>query len=259
MSRAKGFPESGELVVCSVTSVKNFGAFVTLDEYGDKEGFVHIRDVATGWVKYIRDYIREGQKIVCKVLDTDPSKGHIDLSLKGVNEHQKREKIQQWKNEKKAEKLVEIVAANASMSVDEAYELFANEMLELYGTLYDAFESVAMDADEFRSEYEGDWVDVFISVAIENIIPPYVEISGVMTMRSFAPDGVEVIRNALNKGLSAIGDDEGEVDITCVGCPKYRILVRADNYKIAEEILKNVSAAAMDMVEASGGEATFTR
>ena len=105
MSRVRGFPEHGELVVCTVKNVKNFGAFVTLDEYDDKEGFVHVRDVATGWVKYIRDYIREGQKIVCKVLGVDSSKGHIDLSLKSVNEHQKREKIQQWKNEKKAEKL----------------------------------------------------------------------------------------------------------------------------------------------------------
>jgi len=105
MARVNEFPDEGELVVCTVQSVKNFGAFVTLDEYGGKEGFIHVRDVATGWVKYIRDYIREGQKVVCKVLQVDPSRGHIDLSLKDVNEHQRREKIREWKNEAKAEKL----------------------------------------------------------------------------------------------------------------------------------------------------------
>ncbi|MFA6870598.1 MAG: S1 RNA-binding domain-containing protein, partial [Methanomethylophilus sp.] len=47
MSRARDFPDNGELVVCTVKSVKNFGAFVTLDEYENKEGFVHVRDVAT--------------------------------------------------------------------------------------------------------------------------------------------------------------------------------------------------------------------
>ena len=66
MPKASEFPEEGELVVCTVQNVKNFGAFVTLDEYGNKEGFIHVRDVATGWVKYIRDYVREGQKIVYK-------------------------------------------------------------------------------------------------------------------------------------------------------------------------------------------------
>ena len=119
MSRDRGFPDNGELVVCTVDSVKNYGAFVTLDEYDGKQGFVHVRDVATGWVKYIRDYVREGQKIVCKVLGVDSSKGHIDLSLKSVNDHQKREKIQQWKNENKAEKLMEIVAERLSISVDD--------------------------------------------------------------------------------------------------------------------------------------------
>ena len=67
MIRLHDYPEEGDLVVCSVRLVKNFGAFVTLDEYGDKEGFIHIAEVTTGWVKYIRDYVREGQKIVCKV------------------------------------------------------------------------------------------------------------------------------------------------------------------------------------------------
>src|SRR3989337_4504240 len=112
--RTKGaeyeFPEEAELVVCTVKDVKNFGAFVTLDEYEGKEGFIHIAEVSSGWIKYIRDYVREGQKLVCKVLRVDRDKGHIDLSLKAVNEHQKREKIQEWKNEQKAEKLLAISA-----------------------------------------------------------------------------------------------------------------------------------------------------
>jgi len=88
-----GWPEEDELVVCSVVKVTDFGAFVELDEYGRKEGLIHISEVASGWVKYIRDHVREGQKIVCKVLYVDESKHHIDLSLKDVNEHQRREKI----------------------------------------------------------------------------------------------------------------------------------------------------------------------
>ena len=54
------FPEEGELVVGTVTSIRNFGAFVTLDEYAKREAFIHLSEVATGWVKYIRDHIREG-------------------------------------------------------------------------------------------------------------------------------------------------------------------------------------------------------
>ncbi len=257
MSRSKGFPDNGELVVCSVTSVKNFGAFVTLDEYDDKEGFIHVRDIASGWVKYIRDFIREGQKVVCKVLGVDSSKGHIDLSLKSVNDHQKREKIQQWKNEKKAEKLVEIVAERLSITVDQAYDEFALELTEAYETLYGAFEAVAANPDELREDYEGDWVETFIEVANENVAVPYVSIDGVLEMKSMAPEGVEDIRKALLAGMEAA--DDADVTITSVGSPKYRIVITADDYKTAEDVMKKVSTAAIKSLTKAGGEAVLKR
>jgi translation initiation factor 2 subunit 1 len=259
MSRVRGFPEDSELVVCTVKNVKNFGAFVTLDEYDDKEGFVHVRDVTTGWVKYIRDFIREGQKVVCKVLGVDSSKGHIDLSLKSVNEHQKREKIQQWKNEKKAEKLMEIIAERMSISIDEVYDLFGNDVLDAYETLYGAFETVAASADEFRTEFSGDWVDVFVNVAVENVTLSYVQIEGILELRSSAPDGVERIINAMKKGEKVAEDANADVTIQYVGAPRYRVVITADEYKEAEDIMKLVSSAVIDDLVKAGGEASLKR
>ena len=100
--KGEEWPEEGDLVVCTVQHVKDFVAFVSLDEYNGREGLIPISEIATGWIKYIRDHIREGQKVVCKVLNVDTSRGHIDLSLKDVNEHQRRETIREWKNESKA-------------------------------------------------------------------------------------------------------------------------------------------------------------
>jgi translation initiation factor 2 subunit 1 len=257
MSRVRGFPENGDLVVCTVKNVKNFGAFVTLDEYDDKEGFVHVRDIASGWVKYIRDFVREGQKIVCKVLGVDSTKGHIDLSLKSVNEHQKREKIQQWKNEKKAEKLVEIIAERMSISVDDAYDMFGNKLLEEYETLYGAFESVVTYPEEFLEEFSGEWTDTFMEVAKENVAPPTVQIDGILEMTSSAPDGMERVKNALLKGLEAA--DGNAVEITCVGCPKYRVVVTAGEYKEAEETMRRVSEAAVKDLTSNGGTAVLKR
>ena len=256
-NRSRDFPENGELVVCSVTSVKNFGAFVKLDEYGDKEGFIHVRDVASGWVKYIKDYVREGQKIVCKVLGVDHAKGHIDLSLKAVNEHQKREKIQQWKNETKAEKLIEFIAEKLSVSVDDAYDLFGNELLSDYDSLYDAFESAVSYTEDFKDSYSGEWVDVFLEVASENITPPSVQIESILELTSSAPDGMERIKNALIDGLKAAGD--GSAEITCVGCPRYRLVVTAAEYKEAEETMKLVTDRVLKNLLSNGGTAVVKR
>ncbi len=257
MVRTSEFPEEGELVVCTVQNVKNFGAFVTLDEYENKEGFIHIRDVATGWVKYIRDYVREGQKIVCKVLGVDSSKGHIDLSLKSVNEHQRREKIQQWKNENKAEKLMEIVAERLGTSVEACYKDFGFALIDKFGALYAAFEQAAAQPDSLEEEgFEGDWVQVFNQVAKENVTLNFVQIDGTLELTCALPDGVERIRDALLSGI--IGSKE-KVKIQYVGAPRYRVVVSAADYKSAEEEMKSVTSNIISAMQTCGGKASFHR
>jgi len=83
--------------MCTVTKVFNQGAFMRLDEYGGEEGMVHVSEVASGWIKNIRDYVREGQKVVCKVLAVDPKRKHIDLSIRRVKDSERRWKVQQLK------------------------------------------------------------------------------------------------------------------------------------------------------------------
>ncbi|QLH74494.1 MAG: translation initiation factor IF-2 subunit alpha [Methanomassiliicoccales archaeon] len=257
MPKTSEFPEEGELVVCTVQNVKSFGAFVTLDEYGNKEGFIHVRDVATGWVKYIRDFIREGQKIVCKVLGVDPSKGHIDLSLKTVNEHQRRDKIQEWKNENKADKLMEIVAERLRMPVKECFEKFGFALMEHFGTLYAAFEACAANPKALQEAgFEGDWNNVFIEVAKENVTPPFVQISGYLEMRCPAPDGIEKIKGSLLAGLEG---REDKMTVQYIGAPKYRVVVTAADYKEAEEELKAGTTIMINRIKECGGEGVFNR
>jgi translation initiation factor 2 subunit 1 len=257
MPRVSEFPEEGELVVCTVQNVKNFGAFVTLDEYANKEGFVHVRDVATGWVKYIRDYIREGQKVVCKVLGVDASKGHIDLSLKSVNEHQRREKIQQWKNETKAEKLLEIVAERLGVTVDKTFDLFADDLVDRFGTLYAAYEQCAANESALEeSGFSGEWTKVFTEVAKENVTPPFVQISGILELKCPASDGVDRIKSVIRKGLEQAEDS---VRVQYIGAPRYRVVISAPDYKVAEEELRQITDEMIEGIKTCGGEGAFHR
>ncbi len=251
------WPEEGELVVCSVTKVKNFGAFVSLEEYGAKEGFIHIAEVAPGWIKYIRDYIREGQKVVCKVLRVDPSKGHIDLSLKAVNDHQKREKIQEWKNAQKAEKLLELVAQRLKKDLEWAYTTFVGDLVERFGSLYTAFEESAIDSDVLKKEgFEGKWRDAFLEVARENIVPPLVKINGHLEMTCPKPDGVVHLREV----LAGVQREDGvSVKVRYVGAPRYRIVVKAPDYKTAEEELQKAATQVIEEIRARGGDGRFKR
>jgi translation initiation factor 2 subunit 1 len=257
-NRGYDWPEESELVVCSVANVKNFGAFVTLDEYEGKEGFIHIAEVSSGWIKYIRDYVREGQKVVCKVLRVDKDKGHIDLSLKAVNEHQRRDKIQEWKNEQKAENLLAIVAKRLDKTPEACWDEFGYDLLDAFGTLYRAFEECVMDEVALEEEgFKGAWVKVFVEVARENIVPPYVTIDGYLEATDYAPDGAVHLKESLVK--AAKEDGTVTVKVQYIGAPRYRLVVRAPDYKTAEDEMEKAAARVSKVLETKGGEAKFHR
>ncbi len=251
------YPEEGDLVIGTVTSIRNFGAFVTLDEYGGREAFIHLSEVATGWVKYIRDHIREGQKIVARVLRVDPAKSQIDLSLKRINDHQRREKTQQWKNEGRALRLVDQVGQALKVTTDQATDLFGTALVEKYGSLYQAFEVASAEAKRFQQENEkAPWVTAFLKVARENIVPPQVTVMGVLEVTDPTPDGVDHVRAALR---AAEDIDPKSVEVHYVGAPKYRVRVTAGQYKQAEDTLKRATDAALRSIKTAGGQGTFTR
>lgn len=94
--RKPEWPDVGDLVIATVVRVTDYGAYVKLDEYG-KEGLLHISEISSSWVRNIRNFVREGQKVVLRVLRVDAEKRHVDLSLRRVTKRQKREKILFWK------------------------------------------------------------------------------------------------------------------------------------------------------------------
>jgi S1 RNA binding domain protein len=72
----------GSIVEGVVTGITNFGAFIELP---DKiTGLVHISEVADAYVKDVKDYLKEQDKVKVKVINID-DKGKIGLSIKQAN------------------------------------------------------------------------------------------------------------------------------------------------------------------------------
>jgi len=255
----KEYPSEGELVVCTAKNVQNFGAFVTLDEYPNREGFIHIAEVATGWVKRIRNHIKEKQKVVCKVMNVDEEKNHIDLSLKRVNEHQKRDKIQAWKNSQKSAKLFEMVVKELGKDIDKCYKEFGNSLIEKYGALYTAFEEAAYDKETLTREgFKGDWIDKFVEVAKANIPVQFVDIKGYLKVISWLPDGINHIKNILQEAEKTQYEDV-EIKIKYLGAPNYMITIKAPDYKIAEDEMKKAVEKIEKTIKQSDGDFEFHR
>ncbi|MCC8120545.1 MAG: S1 RNA-binding domain-containing protein [Oscillospiraceae bacterium] len=69
----------GSIVEGKVSSIKNFGAFVSLPE--GKSGLVHISEISYAYVNDVHDLLSEGDTVKVKVIGIDDS-GRINLSIK---------------------------------------------------------------------------------------------------------------------------------------------------------------------------------
>jgi translation initiation factor 2 subunit 1 len=247
----KDMPEPGDLVVVTIKEVQNYGTIVQLDEYPGVSGFIHIAEIATGWIKHIKDFVRVNQRTVCKVLNVDINRRHVDLSLKRVNEHQKREKIEEWKNNQKSYKLLEIMTQEANITDKNQIKNIEDYLISEYGSIYDAFYDAASNKD-FMKDKDEVWKSAFIKVAKENISIPMVKIGGEIDMYSLAPNGIELIKNALDL-------EDSNVIITYAGSPKYRISIMDEDYKSAEDKLKKALETISNRCKKNNISYSFTR
>jgi translation initiation factor 2 subunit 1 len=171
-------PEEGELLICTVRSVKENGAYLNLEGYEGRTGFVFIGEVACGWVKNIGSHLREGQRVVAKAIQVKRAKERIELSIKSVSDERRRDTLQKWKNRKRASQIMRVAAERIGWDEQKTVEI-CDEMREIFGTLYGALEECAMSENVLsESGFTGDWITVVTELAVENIVPPIVEISG---------------------------------------------------------------------------------
>lgn len=68
----------GEVVEGKVTGITNFGAFIELP--GGQTGLVHISEVADGYVRDVKDYLKPDDMVKVKVLNME--RGKIALSIR---------------------------------------------------------------------------------------------------------------------------------------------------------------------------------
>jgi len=254
------WPEVGELVVATVKTITGYGAYVVLDEYG-KEGLLHISEISSTWVKNIRDFVREKQKVVLKVLRVNPRKGHVDLSLRRVGKRQRREKIRSWKKDRRAESLLRDASEKLSISVEEINEKAGAPIQKKFGRIYEGLERTAKEGAKVLSGLgvPEDIAVTLAEIAKERIRITRIKITGLLELECTKPEGAVFIRDALLRAQEIKKSKGTEVRVYTVSPPSYRIEVLAENYKKAEDLLQKAADTALTNITRLGGQGTFKR
>ncbi|NWG09234.1 MAG: translation initiation factor IF-2 subunit alpha [Nitrososphaerales archaeon] len=259
METAPNLPEEGELVLVTVRNITSHGVYVSLDEYGGVNGFLHISEISTGWVRKIDRYVRQGQKIVLKVIRVSKTRKEVDLSLRQVTGEERREKLIELKRAEKANSIMELLESKLTLSSD-AGKKYRELLVEEFGSLYDAVEEVSRKGVRALQKLNlpEDYALNLEAIAKEKIVITKVGIYGMMEIKSHLSDGAEVIRSTL-LDVENLKSGGAEINIRYIGSPKYRIEVKAENYKIAEKALDTAIQRVKESIEKKGGSVFFKR
>lgn len=75
--------KENDIIKVQVTGIEKYGIFV-IEETGYK-GLIHISEISESFVKNIKDYIKEDEIIVAKVIGINPENKQLKLSIKDID------------------------------------------------------------------------------------------------------------------------------------------------------------------------------
>ncbi len=254
VTKKQGLPAVDEFVLCTVTNIQFHSVFAKLDEY-DCTGMIHISEISPGRVKNVRDYVQEGKKLVCKILRVDKERGHIDLSLRRVSESERRAKMDSLRHDAVVKGILKQASAQTSSNPEELLNKIQSHATRTgYDSVFTFFEDVSRGEASIEeskiSEKEAEAINSLIKTRFK---PPRVEVGGMIKVSSYAPDGVEIIKN----GLKTLKSESTSVKY--LGGGRYSVKISSSNYKTAEKKLKEKIDPTLEFYKKKKATATFER
>lgn len=251
--KREGFPETSDLVMCTVNNIQHNSIFVNIHEY-DKQGMITISEIAPGRIRNIRDYVAEGKVIVCKVLNVNKERGYIDLSLRRVAEGQRRQKTDEIKQEIRAEKIIELTSRELKVPFPKLYSTISEKILPQYFYIYQAFDDAVSGILDLKTFFDEKIAETLERAIREKIKPKKILIAGDVSISLWEENGIEIIKNTLSAAITV-----PETKISYLGGGKYRILVKGTDYKTVEKILKDSSDSIITKIKKAKGLVEYER
>lgn len=246
----KDRPEVGDFVVVTITDVDKNSAYAKLDEYEDVTGLIHISEVSRSWVQDVSKELGEGEKTVAQVIDD--SESTVDLSLKRVNDNQKRDAMSHWNKEKKADKFVEELADKLGREKEELYEDVVFPLQEEFGSAFTGFEIAVGKEEQLLEMFDEEVVEAIQEVAKEHINLKQEKLEGEVELTFEHGDGVDRIKEVFTE------INEG-VEVRYVSAPKYAITAWGRNQKLAKERMDEAVKVFQEKADELGGEFSFSK
>ena len=234
--------EEGDVVLCTVDRIVGTVVFVKIhsffSEKTEKEGSIVLSEIAPGRIRNLRDYVVPKKKIVCKVLRI--SGDHIELSLRRVNQKERKEVMERYKQEKSLRNIfTSIIGEETEKIIDK---------LTQEESLYDFLERAKEDPEILKSLVGKEKAEKILDI-LKSQKQKKAVIKKEIVLKSYSPNGLEIIKNILGKIKKSTG-----AEIRYVSAGRYSLKTEAEDIKSADKNLKEIFLEIEKESKAAGAE-----
>ncbi len=240
-------PLVGELVIANISKIMPFGAYCKLPEYNNLEVFLPIKEVSSGWIKNIHEYIHEGQKVVCKVVYFDKERQTLDVSIKKVTPQDSKNKINIYNLEKRLSGM--FMQGVKQAGLDAQKDDLSLAVIAEFRTYTELMRNATDDTPAFVSSKLPKKLKDTLMKLLETskkkkrYIVSYIMKLSTFNTKSGATELREILTTIKGKG----------VEVLYIGAPRYRLSAEGKDYNDAEGKIK----AAQEVVTAKLKKGVF--
>mmetsp|Transcript_42379 Transcript_42379/g.70749 ORF Transcript_42379/g.70749 Transcript_42379/m.70749 type:complete len:278 (-) Transcript_42379:694-1527(-) len=143
------YPEVDDVVMVTVKSIAEMGAYVALLEYNGIEGMILLSELSRRRIRSISKLIKVGRQEPVMVLRVDKEKGYIDLSKRRVSPEDIARCEEKYNKSKMVHSIMRHVAETTPAKLADLYLEFGWPCYKTHGHAFEGFKTLVSDPEAF--------------------------------------------------------------------------------------------------------------
>ena len=212
----------GDVVLCTVDRIVGTTVFVMIGDNNRTEGSIIVSEISPGRIRNLRDFVTPKKKIVCKIIRIN--QGNIELSLRRVTSKEKKEVIDNFKQDKRYQSILKTSVGDKAESIINKIK----EKYELTEFISDAKTNPTLLNEFFKKDEAEKIVKILFKEKTKKLI-----VKKLIGLKSKKPNGLSLIKELFK-------DINKNIEVNYIAAGKYSLKLESLDLKKADQELQEV-------------------
>lgn len=254
------YPAVDDVVMVTVKSIAELGAYVELLEYKNIEGMILLSELSRRRIRSMNKLIRIGNTEPVVVIRVDEEKGYIDLSKRRVSKEDVVKCTEKFSKAKAVNSILRHIGELLGYTEDEQFEALYKQtawyLEEKYKNKLNAFdifkEAVTDESILIECGLNEESRKVLINQLQLKLQPQAVKVRADIRCSCFEYEGIDAVKHSLKEGLS-LSTPEIPIKINLIAAPLYVMTTNTTEMTEGVKCLEKAIAKVEEVIKGYGG------